>query len=146
MARVSANIYDTFGNEIKYSVTQNKLVNFLENATVQFPLPEASAFILQSFLDPADTVDPVMLDQVYTKLVSIGYGEPAAKAMGTVLIKVAKQQGVSPLQYFDDNKAQLKLAIDSYEAMNALRPAGNRVGLNTPINNQKSRQAPFIKP
>tara|TARA_B100000902_G_C26845210_1_gene685382 strand:+ start:95 stop:535 length:441 start_codon:yes stop_codon:yes gene_type:complete len=146
MARVSANIYDTFGNEIKYSVTQNKLVNFLENATVQFPLPEASAFILQSFLDPADTVDPVMLDQVYTKLVSIGYGEPAAKAMGTVLIKVAKQQGVSPLQYFDDNQAQLKLAIDSYEAMNALRPAGNRVGLNSPINNQKSRQAPFIKP
>jgi hypothetical protein len=146
MARVSANIYDTFGNEIKYSVTQNKLVNFLENATVQFPLPEASAFILQSFLDPADTVDPVMLDQVYTKLVSIGYGEPAAKAMGTVLIKVAKQQGISPLQYFDDNQAQLKLAIDSYEAMNALRPAGNRVGLNTPINNQKSRQAPFIKP
>ena len=146
MARVSANIYDTFGNEIKNSVTQNKLVNFLENATVQFPLPEASAFILQGFLDPADTVDPVMLDQVYTKLVSIGYGEPAAKAMGTVLIKVAKQQGVSPLQYFDDNQAQLKLAIDSYEAMNALRPAGNRVGLNTPINNQKSRQAPFIKP
>ena len=146
MARVSANIYDTFGNEIKYSVTQNKLVNFLENATVQFPLPEASAFILQGFLDPADTVDPVMLDQVYTKLVSIGYGEPGAKAMGTVLIKVAKQQGVSPLQYFDDNQAQLKLAIDSYEAMNALRPAGNRVGLNTPINNQKSRQAPFIKP
>jgi len=146
MARVSANIYDTFGNEIKYSVTQNKLVNFLENATVQFPLPEASAFILQSFLDPADTVDPVMLDQVYTKLVSIGYGGPAAKAMGTVLIKVAKQQGVNPLQYFDDNQAQLKLAIDSYEAMNALRPAGNRVGLNTPINNQKSRQAPFIKP
>lgn len=146
MARVSANIYDTFGNEIKYSVTQNKLVNFLENATVQFPLPEASAFILQGFLDPADTVDPVMLDQVYTKLVSIGYGEPAAKAMGTVLIKVAKQQGVSPLQYFDDNQAQLKLAIDSYEAMNALRPAGNRVGLNTPINNQKSRQAPLIKP
>ena len=121
-------------------------MNFLENATVQFPLPEASAFILQGFLDPADTVDPVMLDQVYTKLVSIGYGEPAAKAMGTVLIKVAKQQGVSPLQYFDDNQAQLKLAIDSYEAMNALRPAGNRVGLNTPINNQKSRQAPFIKP
>ena len=146
MARVSANIYDTFGNEIKYSVTQNKLVNFLENATVQFPLPEASAFILQGFLDPADTVDPVMLDQVYTKLVSIGYGEPAAKAMGTVLIKVAKQQGVSPLQYFDDNQAQLKLAVDSYEAMNALRPAGNRVGLNTPINNQKSRQAPLIKP
>ena len=146
MARVSANIYDTFGNEIKYSVTQNKLVTFLENATVQFPLPEASAFILQGFLNPADTVDPVMLDQVYTKLVSIGYGEPAAKAMGTVLIKVAKQQGVSPLQYFDDNQAQLKLAIDSYEAMNALRPAGNRVGLNTPINNQKSRQAPLIKP
>ena len=146
MARVSANIYDTFGNEIKFSVTQNKLVNFLENATVQFPLPEASAFILQGFLDPSDTVDPVVLDQVFTKLISIGYGEAAAKAMGTVLIKVAKQQGVSPLQYFDDNKAQLKLAIDSYEAMNALRPAGNRVGLNTPINNQKSRQAPFIKP
>ena len=109
-------------------------------------MPEASAFILQNFLDPADTIDPVMLDQVFTKLISIGYAEPAAKAMGSVLIKVAKQQGINPLQYFDDNQAQLKLAVDSYEAMNALRPAGNRVGLSTPINNQKSRQAPFIKP
>lgn len=146
MARVSANIYDTFGNEIKYGVTQDKLLNFLKNATIDFPLPEASAFILQSFLDPADTVDPVMLDQVFTKLVSIGYSEPAARAMGSVLIKVAKSQGINALQYFDDNQAQLTLAVDSYEAMNALRPAGNRVGLSTPINNQKSRQAPFIKP
>jgi hypothetical protein len=146
MARVSANIYDTFGNEVKYGVTQDKLYNFLKNSTTEFPLPEASAFILQSFLDPADTVDPVMLDQVYTKLVSIGYAEPAAKAMGSVLIKVAKSQGISPLQYFDDNQAQLKLAVDSYEAMNALRPIGNRVGLTVPINNQKSRQAPLIKP
>lgn len=146
MAKTSANIYDTFGNEIKYSVTQDKLVNYLENSTIQFPLPEASAFILENFLNPADTVDPVMLDQVFTKLVSIGYGEPAAKSMATILIKVAKQQGVSPLQYFDDNQAQLKLAVDSYEAMNALRPAGNRVGLTIPIDNQKSRQAPLIKP
>ena len=109
-------------------------------------MPEASAFILQSFLNPADSVDPVMLDQVFTKLVKIGYAEPAARAMGSILIKVAKQQGVNPLQYFDDNEAQVRLAVDSYIAMNALRPAGNRVGLNTPINNQKSRQAPFIKP
>ena len=146
MARVSANLYDTFGNEVKYGVTQDKLYNYLKNSTIQFPLPEASAFILQSFLNPAETIDPTLLDQVYTKLVKIGYAEPAAKAMGSVLIKVAKQQGVNPLQYFDDNKAQLKLAVDSYEAMNALRPAGNRVGLATPVNNQKSRQAPFIKP
>ena len=146
MARVSANIYDTFGNEIKYGVTQDKLKNYLKNATIDFPLPEASAFILQSFLNPAESVDPVMLDQVYTKLVTIGYAKPAAKAMGSILIKVARQQGVNPLQYFDDNQAQLKLAVDSYEAMNALRPAGNRVGLTVPINNQKSRQAPFIKP
>jgi len=146
MARVSANIYDTFGNEIKYGVTQDKLKNFIKNSTVDFPLPEASAFILQQFLNPADTVDPVMLDQVYSKLVKIGYAEAAAKAMGTVLIKVARQQGVSPLQYFDDNNAQLKLAVDSYEAMNALRPAGNRVGLTSPINNQNSKQARFIKP
>jgi len=146
MARVSANIYDTFGNEIKYGVTQDKLYNYLKNSTIHFPLPEASAFILQSFLNPADTVDPVMLDQVFTKLIKIGYSEPAARAMGTILIKVAKQQGVNPLQYFDDNNAQLKLAVDSYEAMNALRPAGNRVGLTTPVNNSKSRQSHFIKP
>jgi hypothetical protein len=146
MARVSANIYDTFGNEIKYGVTQDKLFNYLKNSTINFPLPEASAFILQSFLNPADSVDPVMLDQVYTRLIKIGYAEPAARAMGSILIKVAKQQGINPLQYFDDNEAQVKLAVDSYQAMNALRPAGNRVGLNTPINNQKSRQAAFIKP
>ena len=146
MARVSASLYDTFGNEIKYSVTQDKLYNFLKNSTINFPLPEASTEILQNFLDPADTIDPTLLDQVYTQLVRIGFGEANARAMGSVLIKVAKQQGISPLEYFDMNEDTLKLAVDSYAAMNAIRPAGNRVGLNTPINNQKSRQAPFIKP
>lgn len=146
MARVSASLYDTFGNEIKYSVTQDKLYNYLKNSTINFPLPEASTEILKNFLDPADSVDPTMLDQVYTQLVRIGFGKPNAKAMGSVLIKVAKQQGISPLEYFNMNENTLKLAVDSYQAMNALRPAGNRVGLSTPINNQKSRQAPFIKP
>ena len=146
MARVSASLYDTFGNEIKYSVTQDKLYNYLKNSTINFPLPEASTEILKNFLVPAESVDPTMLDQVYTQLVRIGFGKPNAKAMGSVLIKVAKQQGISPLEYFNMNENTLKLAVDSYQAMNALRPAGNRVGLSTPINNQKSRQAPFIKP
>jgi len=146
MARVSASLYDTFGNEIKYSVTQDKLYNFLKNSTINFPLPEASTEILQNFLDPADTIDPTLLDQVYTQLIRIGFGEANARAMGSVLIKVAKQQGISPLEYFSMNENTLKLAVDSYAAMNAIRPAGNRIGLNTPINNQKSRQAPFIKP
>ena len=146
MARVSASLYDTFGNEIKYSVTQDKLYNFLKNSTINFPLPEASTEILQNFLDPADSIDPTLLDQVYTQLIRIGFGEANAKAMGSVLIKVSKQQGISPLEYFSMNENTLKLAVDSYAAMNAIRPAGNRIGLNTPLNNQKSRQAPFIKP
>ena len=146
MARVSSSLYDTFGNEIKYSVTQDKLYNFLKNSTINFPLPEASTVILQNFLDPADTVDPTLLDQVYTQLIRIGFGEANARAMRNVLIKLAKQQGVSPLEYFEMNEKALKLAVDSYEAMNSLRPAGNRIGLSIPINNQKSRKAPFIKP
>ena len=146
MARVSASLYDTFGNEIKYSVTQDKLYNFLKNSTINFPLPEASTEILQNFLDPADSIDPTLLDQVYTQLIRVGFGEANARAMGSVLIKVAKQQGISPLEYFSMNENTLKLAVDSYAAMNAIRPAGNRIGLSTPINNQKSRQAPFIKP
>ena len=42
----SKSLYETFGNEINYEERRGKLVQFLENNTINFPLPEASIDIL----------------------------------------------------------------------------------------------------
>ena len=44
---MSQSLYTTFGNEISYEIRRDKLVKFLENNTINFPLPEASLEILQ---------------------------------------------------------------------------------------------------
>lgn len=142
----STNIYTTFGNEVKYNLTQDTLVTYLDNATIKFPLPEASTDILSNIMSADDNINPQELDLLKTKLSSIGFSEPNAVAMASVLIKVAQSQGVSPMEYFEVNEASLKLTVDTYQTINLLRPAGNRIGLIQPINNGKSRVSRLIKP
>jgi hypothetical protein len=141
----STNLYNTFGNELKYRISQGTLEAYLENATIKFPLPEASSTILGE-LAPIDSVNPQELDAVRGELERIGFGQANARAMAAVLIQVAKSQGVSPLTYFDLNAASLKLAIDTYETINLLRPPGNRIGLTSAKDNQKSRASSLIQP
>jgi hypothetical protein len=141
----SSNLYNTFGNELKYRISQGTLEAYLENATIKFPLPEASSTIL-SELAPIDSVNPQELDAVRGELERIGFSQANARAMAAVLIQVAKSQGVSPLTYFDLNAASLKLAIDTYETINLLRPPGNRIGLTSAKDNQKSRASSLIQP
>ena len=43
-------MYETFGNEISYEKRRDKVVQFLENSTIAFPLPEASVDILTTML------------------------------------------------------------------------------------------------
>lgn len=141
----SASLYNTFGNELKYRITQDTLEAYLENATIKFPLPEASSTIL-SELAPIDSVNPQELDLVQGRLQQIGFAEANARAMAAVLIQVAHSQGVSPLTYFDLNSASLKLAMDTYDTINLLRPPGNRIGLTSAKDNQKSRVASLVRP
>lgn len=142
---MSTSLYNTFGNEVKYQYIQDTLVQYLENATIKFPLPEASSEILGELAD-TKAINPVELETVQGRLVSIGFGEPNARAMAAVLISVAKDQGISPMEYFSVNEASLKLTIDTYEAMNLIRPKGNRVGLSPIISNKRSRHAKLIRP
>lgn len=142
----SINLYDTFGNELSYEVAQNTLKQYLADSTVNFPLPEASAAILENLLSSSDKINPTELEMIKSNLISIGYGEPAANTMAQLLIKIGLQQGVAPLSYFEQGPEALKFTIDAYEAMNALRPSGNRVGYTTPVVNAKSRYGKLIKP
>jgi hypothetical protein len=143
----SVNLYDTFGNEVKYQVTQNTLVAYLENATVKFPIPEASTDILSKlFEDKDDPINPTLLEQVEQRLVKSGFKNANAKAMANVLIRVAAQQRVNPMDYFSVNDSSLKLAIDTYQTINALRPVGNRINLVSPLNNSATRFKDLIKP
>lgn len=142
----SINLYDTFGNELSYEVAQNTLNQYLADSTVNFPLPEASAAILENLLSNSDNINPTELEMIKSNLISIGYGEPAANTMAQLLIKIGLQQGVSPLRYFEQGAEALKFTIDAYEAMNALRPSGNRVGYAAPVVNAKSRYGKLIKP
>lgn len=142
---MSTSLYTTFGNELKYTITQDTLIAYLKNATIKFPLPEASSVILENLSSP-DEVNPVILDTVRSKLESIGFQKANALAMASVLIKVADQQGVNPLDYFELNEASLKLAVDTYKTINMMRPPGNRIGLTTPKKNSQSRFSSLIKP
>lgn len=141
----SSSLYTTFGNELKYRITSQTLEAYLENATIKFPLPEASSEILGE-LAPIENVNPQVLEAVQVKLESIGFGKANARAMAAVLIQVATSQGVSPMLYFSSNEASLKLAVDSYETINLLRPAGNRINVTLPKNNRKSRYNQLIRP
>ena len=134
----STSLYNTFGNEIKYTVSYDTLIAYLDNATIKFPLPEASTDILQDIAD-TKTINPVELDTVTTRLESIGFAPPKAKTMASILIQVAQTEGISPHDYFTPGEQSLKLTVDTYEVMNTLRPSGNKVGLVAPISNSKSR-------
>ena len=134
----STSLYTTFGNEVKYQVTQGTLVAYLENATIKFPLPEASVDILENLADTRH-INPVELDTITTRLQKIGFADAKAKTMASILIQVSQAEGVSPHDYFSTGDEALKLTVDTYEVMNTHRPAGNKIGLVSPVVNSKSR-------
>ena len=140
-------LYETFGNEVSYEVRKGKLVQFLENSTLAFPLPEASVDILVSMLtDKFTGMDPNKIDVVYSKLTSTGFPPKSAKALAVALIEVANRQGVHPMAYFELNEASIKLAEDTYKALNSIRPKGNIIGLSVEKTNKSSRIANAVRP
>lgn len=143
----SVSLYDTFGNEAKYQYNEDTLVAYLENATIKFPLPEASADILSNlFKDSTDPIDSNLLEQVQQRLIKTGFKEANAKAMADVLIRVAREQRVNVMDYFEVNSNTLKLTVDTYQTINTLRPIGNRINLVKPLNNAKTLFRDLIKP
>jgi hypothetical protein len=143
----STSLYNTFGNEVKYQISQNTLVAYLENATVKFPIPEASTDILSKlFQDKDDPINPTLLEQVQQRLIKSGFKEANAKAMAEVLIRVAAVERVNVMDYFEVNNNSLKLTVDTYNAINALRPVGNRINLVRPLNNSNTNFRRLIQP
>lgn len=142
---MSTSLYTTFGNEVAYDTAKGVLEAYLKNSTIDFPLPEASSSLLAEFLTEKST-NPAKFDVVFTRLQKIGFKEANAKAMSQILIKVADDQGVDPLTYFDANDISLQFTIDAYNAMNLLRPAGNRIGLCKPKKNADTPYSEFIQP
>ena len=144
---MSSSIYDTFGNTVKYDIIQNTLVAYLEESTVSFPLPEASSELLANLTNRVSkSYDPAKVSMVQSKLEKAGFKKPSAVAMTGVLMAVAEAQNIDPLEYFDVNQNSLNLTVDAYRAMNELRPAGSRIGIITPSNNQTSKASSLIKP
>ena len=136
----SNSLYKTFGNEIKYTISEGTLQAYMENSTINFPLPEPVSDLLSGFISLSKELDGQLLDQVEVKLIARGFKKPKAKTMATVLLQVAESEGISPLTYFDDSEVALKLTQDSYEAINSVRPSGNRISLTTAINNSKNKK------
>ena len=143
----STSLYNTFGNEVKYQQFQGTLVAYLENATVKFPLPEASTDILSKlFTNKDDPINPTLLEQVQQRLIKSGFKEANARAMADVLIRVATAERVNVMDYFEVNNNSLKLTVDTYEAINAMRPVGNRINLVRPLNNSSTKLRQLIQP
>ena len=61
----SKSLYETFGNEVSYEQRRGKLVQFIENNTINFPLPEASIEILVNMI-PGDFkgIDPSKVEPI----------------------------------------------------------------------------------
>lgn len=143
----STSLYDTFGNEIRFDVLRTTLNTFLENATIKFPLPEATSEILGNLgEEDLAAINPDTLNTVRSNLEALGFQAANAKALSIVLIRVAEIQGVHPLEYFNLNESTLKLTKDAYTAINGLRPVGNRVGLAIVKKNSSSAKKDLIKP
>ena len=143
----SQSLYETFGNEKSITVLNEMLTIFLKNSTVNFPLPQASSQILSSFNDEnlIEHINGPLLEQVKMRLLSSGFSQANANALGIVLLQVADQQNIHPFEFFELSTNTLKITKDAYDAINALRPAGNRVNLVAPLKNSNSRIKDIIK-
>ena len=143
----SQSLYETFGNSRNYQVLNEVLTIFLENSTVDFALPQASAEILGSFKkeDLDQNLNGPLLEQVKLRLESSGFSEANANALSIVLLKVSETQGIHPFEFFELTTNTLKITKDAYDAINALRPVGNRVNLVIPLKNSKSSVSTLIK-
>jgi len=143
----SQSLYETFGNEKSITVLNEMLTIFLKNSTVNFPLPQASSQILSSFNDEnlIEHINGPLLEQVKMRLLSSGFSQANANALGIVLLQVAEQQNIHPFEFFELSTNTLKITKDAYDAINALRPAGNRVNLVAPLKNSNSRIKDIIK-
>jgi len=141
-------MYETFGNEISYEKRRDKLVQFLKNSTIAFPLPEASVDILTTMLEGQNTagMDATKLQMVEGRLTDIGFNKPTAATLAQALIKIADQQGVHPISYFELNEESIKLAENTYKALNTIRPKGNLIGLTVEKQNKFSKIANVIRP
>ena len=185
---MSSSLYETFGSEINYKFTAGKLEAYLDNASVKFPLPEASSEILAELAKVKEiAIDPQKLDVIKKKLMHIKYDDKEISLTGSknlydensnligelrsacysphfqmvigiamihkshwkefqgFKIQINEVQNVDPTAYFDMNADTLKLSVDAFEAMNAIRPAGNKVDLKEPLDNSRSKVAKLIK-
>ena len=145
---MSTSLYETFGNEVNYEVRKDKLVKFLENSTINFPVPEASVEILTAMLGKEQNagMNADELDMVYNRLTSIGFNEKTANTLAVALIQIAKQQGVHPIEYFELNESSITLAENTYKAINKIRPKGNLIGLTVGKTNKQRKIANEIRP
>jgi hypothetical protein len=144
---MSSSLYDTFGNETKYELSGGTLISFLQDATIKFPLPEASAEFLEKLGDPqAATFDPAKTDMIKSKLIKLGFSAANATALTPVLMQVSKAQGIDPLDFFEINQNALNLTLDTYKAINVLRPVGSRVTILAPTVNATSKAGSLIQP
>jgi len=145
---MSASLYDTFGNSVKYQVVQDTLVAYLEDATIKFPLPQASAEILSELTSTTKTktYDTAKVSMIQSKLEKLGFAKSTAVTLTDTLMVVSDAQGIDPLDYFSMNSNTLNLTLDAYQAINNLRPAGSRIGLMLPFSNSKSKASTLIKP
>lgn len=143
----STSLYDVFGNETRYKIVEDTVVAYLEKATIKFPLPEASVSALEELTKGSlASINHAFLEQVELKLVSLGFKKAKAKTMSMILCAVADAQKVNPLTFFEVNTNTLKLTVDTYNTINAMRPPGNRVNVAVPISNHTSRYTSLIKP
>ena len=93
-------------------------------------------------IDGADEITITLDDQRQFIAELIGSDQRSDLA----LIKIADIQGVHPISYFELNEDSIKLAENTYKALNKIRPKGNLVGLSVEKQNKYSKISDLIRP
>lgn len=144
---MSTSIYDTFGNQTRRDISTGIVSNFLENSTIAFPIPEAAVELLSNIVDKPDAgINPQEYEATKGRLEQAGFNKVTAETLAIILIQAAKVQGVSPMEYFEVNEASIRFTADTYAAINNRRPAGNLIGVSSPVKNSNSNKRSLIKP
>ena len=86
----SKSLYETFGNEIGYTISEGTIKSYLANSTIDFPLPEPISDLLAGYVSFDKSLDGQLFDQVQQKLIVSGYKKPKAKKIKLPVITIFK--------------------------------------------------------
>jgi hypothetical protein len=146
--RSSTSLVNYFGAEVTATMTQGKLSNTVRNGTGNERAAEAA---VQIFTNTNYTPSALKISEYEYALGFVqaaGIAPLAQKTMALVFVDAAKAQGISVAALLRDvTSSELSLVeAKSYDYINKLRDNTSQLSGSTPVSNNNSYRARYLKP